>query len=82
MYQNQKVAYERDMKLKGPDPAKPNNNLAGLTHRFRDQILADMKANKYTPLVDEGVKGCVEQLWWWQGRQAVQPEPLPHQHFV
>jgi len=33
MYQAQKKDYERDMIAKKITPEKPNNNLAGLTHR-------------------------------------------------
>ena len=69
MYQAQKKDYERDVKLKRVTRDKPNNNLAGLTHRFRDQVQTDLAAGTYKPLIDEGVKNCVKVLPWWQKQE-------------
>lgn len=65
MWQAQKKVYERDMLLKKYTPDKPNNNLAGLTHRFRDQVLEQIAAGKYEPLVDDGINSCLKKLPWW-----------------
>lgn len=65
MYQAQKRDYERDMKLRRITPDHPNNNLAGLTHRFRDKVQADMQAGNYTGLLDDGIRQCVKALPWW-----------------
>jgi hypothetical protein len=67
MYQAQKRDYERDMKLRKITPENPNNNLAGLTHRFRDKVQAEMAAGNYTGLLDDGIRQCVKALPWWQG---------------
>lgn len=66
MYQAQKKGYERDVEAGKVTAEKPNNNLAGLTHRFRDKVTAEMKAGTYTSLVDDGIKNCVEVLPWWK----------------
>lgn len=65
MYQAQKRDYERDMKVGKITPQKPNNNLAGLTHRFRDKVQAEMAAGNYTGLLDDGIRQCVKTLPWW-----------------
>lgn len=66
MYQAQKKDYEKDMMAKKITPDKPNNNLAGLTHRFRDKVQAEMAAGNYTGLLDDGIRACVKVLPWWQ----------------
>eukprot|EP00882_Tetradesmus_deserticola_P029727 GHRQ01033323.1.p1 GENE.GHRQ01033323.1~~GHRQ01033323.1.p1 ORF type:complete len:242 (+),score=65.44 GHRQ01033323.1:222-947(+) len=66
MYQVQKHSYEKDMVAGKITADKPNNNLAGLTHRFRDKVQAEVAAGNYTGLVDEGIQNCVKQLPWWQ----------------
>lgn len=66
MYQVQKKSYEKDMEAGKITADKPNNNLAGLTHRFRDKVQAEVAAGNYTSLVDEGILNCVKQLPWWQ----------------
>eukprot|EP00775_Hariotina_reticulata_P011145 gene11145-11298_t len=65
MYQAQKKDYERDMIAKKITPDKPNNNLAGLTHRFRDKVQAEMQAGNYTGLLDDGIRNCIKVLPWW-----------------
>lgn len=65
MYQAQKRDYERDMKLQKITAERPNNNLAGLTHRFRDKVQAEMAAGNYTGLLDDGIRQCVKALPWW-----------------
>ncbi|WIA29620.1 hypothetical protein OEZ86_012107 [Tetradesmus obliquus] len=66
MYQVQKKSYEKDMEAGKITADKPNNNLAGLTHRFRDKVQAEVAAGNYTSLVDEGILNCVKRLPWWQ----------------
>lgn len=73
MYQAQKRDYERDMKLRKITPDNPNNNLAGLTHRFRDKVQAEMAAGTYKGLLDEGIQQCVKTLPWWN-----QADPALH----
>lgn len=66
MYQAQKKGYERDVNAGKITADKPNNNLAGLTHRFRDKVTAEMKAGNYTALIDDGIRNCVQVLPWWK----------------
>lgn len=70
MYQAQKKDYERDVKLNKITKSRPNNNLAGLTHRFRDKVQEDLAAGTYEPLIDEGIKKCVRELPWWDKARA------------
>ncbi|GBF89222.1 hypothetical protein Rsub_02099 [Raphidocelis subcapitata] len=65
MYQSQKKAYEAEAKA-DPKKAEENTSLAGMTHRFRNKILAALAEGSYAPSVDDGVKGCVASLPWWQ----------------
>lgn len=66
MYQAQKRGYERDVEAGKITADRPNNNLAGLTHRFRDKVTAEMKSGNYTALIDDGIKNCVQVLPWWK----------------
>eukprot|EP00878_Enallax_costatus_P001272 GHUV01001416.1.p1 GENE.GHUV01001416.1~~GHUV01001416.1.p1 ORF type:complete len:485 (+),score=84.31 GHUV01001416.1:159-1613(+) len=66
MYQAQKRGYERDVEAGKVTADRPNNNLAGLTHRFRDKVTAEMKAGNYTALIDDGIRNCVRILPWWK----------------
>jgi hypothetical protein len=65
MYQSQKKAYEAEAKA-DPKKAEENTSLAGMTHRFRNKILAALAEGAYAPGVDDGVKACVAALPWWQ----------------
>ncbi len=70
MYQNQKKRYEADVKAK---KNSENNSLAGLTHRFRDRVVAEIKSGTYRPRVDEGIKRCTSgphALSWWADAPA------------
>ena len=67
MYQAQKQGYERDVSAGKITAERPNNNLAGLTHRFRDKVQAAMAAGNYSGLLDDGIRNCVRALPWWQG---------------
>jgi hypothetical protein len=73
MYQAQKRDYERDMKVGKITAEKPNNNLAGLTHRFRDKVQVEMAAGNYTGLLDDGIRQCMKSLPWWN-----QADPALH----
>lgn len=82
MYQAQKRDYERDMKLRKITPEKPNNNLAGLTHRFRDKVQAEMQAGNYTGLLDEGITQCMKALPWWNQRGAASTPQRRHRSLL
>lgn len=71
MYQVQKRSYEKDMEAGKITKDRPNNNLAGLTHRFRDKVQAEVAAGNYTSLVDDGILNCVKTLPWWQESDAL-----------
>ncbi|KAI8471024.1 MAG: glycosyl-transferase for dystroglycan-domain-containing protein [Monoraphidium minutum] len=80
MYQAQKVAYEADVKANKITRDKPNNNLAGLTHRFRDDVYAALDKGGYEPLLDGGIKACLRVLPWWKElQQGGQPPGDPQQ---
>lgn len=67
----QKKAYEAQARA---DPAKgeEDTSLAGMTHRFRNRVLAEVKAGAYTPAVDAGVQRCSAALpWWWRNERPV-----------
>eukprot|EP00879_Flechtneria_rotunda_P010851 GHRR01011340.1.p1 GENE.GHRR01011340.1~~GHRR01011340.1.p1 ORF type:complete len:323 (+),score=75.49 GHRR01011340.1:846-1814(+) len=82
MYQAQKGAYERDKTSGKITAERPNNNLAGLTHRFRDKVQAEMKAGNYTALLDDGIRNCIKVLPWWQESDKSLQERRQHRSLL
>jgi hypothetical protein len=73
MYQHQKKDYEVRLKetrlrglLRSKHDTPAQHNLAVLTHKFRDQVQADLQAGTYKPVLDDGIRKCVETLPWWE----------------
>lgn len=64
-YQDGKKKYEAE-KRKDPKRGEENTSLAGMTHHFRDRVLAQLSRGAYAPTTDEGVKSCVGELPWWR----------------
>jgi hypothetical protein len=65
LYQSQKKSYEAEAK-KDPKRGEQNTSLAGMTHRFRNRILAALAQGTYAPSIDEGLRTCVAALPWWR----------------
>ena len=69
LYQSQKKDYEKQARS-DPKKGDENTSLAGMTHRFRNRVLAQLAEGSYAPAVDRGVRGCVAALPWWRGGGA------------
>ncbi|KAI8467271.1 MAG: glycosyl-transferase for dystroglycan-domain-containing protein [Monoraphidium minutum] len=65
MYQSGKKEYEAAAKA-DPKKGEESTSLAGMTHRFRNRVLARLAAGAYAPAVDAGVGGCITELAWWR----------------
>jgi hypothetical protein len=66
MYQTQKVGYEAGIRANKEVPKQPDSNLAVLTHKFRDLVQAQLLNATYQPLVDKGIRDCLQALPWWR----------------
>jgi hypothetical protein len=70
LYQSQKRRYEQaaavTAKNSSSSPSPEFETVAGVTHRFRDAVVASLARGDYKPVVSEGLRRCVASLPWWR----------------